>query len=353
MWNPPESFNLGSKWDFGFCPSQQSRKAAPKQVQPLFIDCEPEKPHWGWSWLERWMAARPWENRIFENNSVSKDVFDGHSNKSADGYSPGKGTESETDLKQQNAYARRKNLVPPLGPLRSGETWSASKGLQLVPLSDPVASIGNGPLHPNPMSKHGTSSQGQKPAFPTYKQLRPASPRRRVLREDLDDAATTVSNTARSTSSMPVANPRFGTRYSNSGPVRDGSIQDNESLASCPAVPSYMLATHNSRNKTRSHSQPRQRPGTQRPGTPDKESASTTKRLSYPITKDVIRNSEPTMRSSKPSTYTQKIPSLQGAPEPSRNGWSPVSSHGANDSTLHEETPQLNGHSASNPGYIY
>ncbi|EFJ30531.1 hypothetical protein SELMODRAFT_68032, partial [Selaginella moellendorffii] len=23
--------------------------------------------HWGWSWLERWMAAKPWENRILAN----------------------------------------------------------------------------------------------------------------------------------------------------------------------------------------------------------------------------------------------------------------------------------------------
>ena len=24
---------------------------------------DPNNPHWGWSWLERWMAARPWESR--------------------------------------------------------------------------------------------------------------------------------------------------------------------------------------------------------------------------------------------------------------------------------------------------
>lgn len=24
---------------------------------------DPSNPHWGWSWLERWMSARPWEAR--------------------------------------------------------------------------------------------------------------------------------------------------------------------------------------------------------------------------------------------------------------------------------------------------
>jgi hypothetical protein len=31
----------------------------------VYFDPESDKaPHWGWSWLERWMAARPWENRL-------------------------------------------------------------------------------------------------------------------------------------------------------------------------------------------------------------------------------------------------------------------------------------------------
>ncbi|KAI3924489.1 hypothetical protein MKW98_032690 [Papaver atlanticum] len=41
---------------------------------------EPDKSNWGWNWLERWMAVRPWENRFLEINSkeeengVSKDM---------------------------------------------------------------------------------------------------------------------------------------------------------------------------------------------------------------------------------------------------------------------------------------
>ncbi|KAG8371115.1 hypothetical protein BUALT_Bualt13G0053200 [Buddleja alternifolia] len=29
---------------------------------------EPDKNNWGWNWLERWMAVRPWENRFIDTN---------------------------------------------------------------------------------------------------------------------------------------------------------------------------------------------------------------------------------------------------------------------------------------------
>ncbi|CAM8889253.1 unnamed protein product [Rhodiola kirilowii] len=29
---------------------------------------EPDKSNWGWNWLERWMAVRPWENRFLDNS---------------------------------------------------------------------------------------------------------------------------------------------------------------------------------------------------------------------------------------------------------------------------------------------
>lgn len=40
----------------------QLKRSAPKRNM-LYIDTEPDQPHWGWSWMDRWMAARPWENR--------------------------------------------------------------------------------------------------------------------------------------------------------------------------------------------------------------------------------------------------------------------------------------------------
>lgn len=46
----------------------------------LFTESEPDQSHWGWSWMDRWMAARPWENRHFDltkegNQNVSSVKF--------------------------------------------------------------------------------------------------------------------------------------------------------------------------------------------------------------------------------------------------------------------------------------
>lgn len=48
---------------------QQQWKNPAKSPNPTFMD--PSNPHWGWSWLERWMAARPWESHHYSGRSYS------------------------------------------------------------------------------------------------------------------------------------------------------------------------------------------------------------------------------------------------------------------------------------------
>ncbi|KAM3355493.1 hypothetical protein ACQJBY_025957 [Aegilops geniculata] len=36
-------------------------KSTSRSANPMFVD--PSNPHWGWSWLERWMASRPFDGR--------------------------------------------------------------------------------------------------------------------------------------------------------------------------------------------------------------------------------------------------------------------------------------------------
>nr|XP_043632269.1 protein IQ-DOMAIN 3-like isoform X2 [Erigeron canadensis] len=52
---------------------QHMWKNSTKSLNPTFLD--PNNPHWGWSWLERWMAARPWEAQtISEKDSPAGDT---------------------------------------------------------------------------------------------------------------------------------------------------------------------------------------------------------------------------------------------------------------------------------------
>ncbi|KAI0527088.1 hypothetical protein KFK09_002686 [Dendrobium nobile] len=46
--------------------SHQWQAGSRQQIVPSGY--EPDKNNWGWNWLERWMAVRPWENRFLDIN---------------------------------------------------------------------------------------------------------------------------------------------------------------------------------------------------------------------------------------------------------------------------------------------
>jgi hypothetical protein len=58
------------------------------------------------------MVARPWDNRVFNTNSISKDVFDGYSIKNVDGNFVTYVGDNECGPKQKNSLAKQKKLVP-------------------------------------------------------------------------------------------------------------------------------------------------------------------------------------------------------------------------------------------------
>ncbi|KAL1552074.1 protein IQ-DOMAIN 1-like [Salvia divinorum] len=51
---------------------QQTWRGSSNSAHQTFMD--PNNPHWGWSWLERWMATRPHENASKEQNSDHNSV---------------------------------------------------------------------------------------------------------------------------------------------------------------------------------------------------------------------------------------------------------------------------------------
>lgn len=166
---------------------QPTRRNPSKSTNQTFMD--PNNPHWGWSWLERWMAARPWEDKCAMDKEPNSDEV-----------------AAESPASQSTA----------------------------------VAAITHRDFHldnrPSPTAhKQNRPPSRQSPSTPRSKagRIRPASPR--------------VSNVDDDSRSMASAQSERCRRHSIAG----SSVRDDESLASSPSVPSYMAATESARARSR------------------------------------------------------------------------------------------------------
>ncbi|CAL9197672.1 unnamed protein product [Musa hybrid cultivar] len=163
-------------------------KNSSRSLTPAFTD--PRNPQWGWSWLERWMAARPWENhRITETN-------DHDSIRSATFSLIGQTMKRRDTSLERTPSAIRKSSRPP------------SRQSPMTPQSKPRS------------RKISLSPRGG----------------RRLVDED-----------ARSMVSFQSERPR---RHSIAG----SSARDDESLVSSQSIPSYMASTESARARSRFHS---------------------------------------------------------------------------------------------------
>ncbi|MBA0651049.1 hypothetical protein Goklo_018419 [Gossypium klotzschianum] len=201
---------------------QQTWKNASRSMNPLFMD--PNNPSWGWSWLERWMAAQPQEGR----GTTEKEQNDQSSIRSA---------RSNFGGEISKAYARYQLNLDKQSP-KAGQKPNQTSSLLSVSTPKTSASI---------------------PA----RKLKSASPRSSVVGPD-DDGRSMVS----------IQSER-NRRHSIAG----SSVHDNEGLGSSPLLPSYMVPTESTRAKTKLQSPL----GLEANGTPRKGPiASAKKRLSYP-----------------------------------------------------------------------
>ncbi|CAL9083351.1 unnamed protein product [Musa acuminata var. zebrina] len=171
--------------------SHQQWKNSSREITPTFTN--PNNPQWGWSWLERWMACRPWENY----NAINKDVND-HAKKA----SPSVGEQIIKLYAHQDTNLQR----TPVDHQKSSHSSSHHSPL-------------------TPPSKH--SSAGKEKSVSS--------------RGATDDSRSMVSLQSGRRRRQSIAGSSFG---------------DDASLASSPTIPSYMASTESARAKSRFQSPP-------------------------------------------------------------------------------------------------
>lgn len=176
-------------------------KSSSRSSNPMFVD--PNNPHWGWSWLERWMAAKPSE-----------------------------GGRTGTNKESNGDHVSVKSLSLNLG---EGEITKAFKSRSIkLDKSSPTT-----PKLTRPASRLSPSTPSAK-VTPIVVKKKPAAPKNGLPQVDDD---------VRSVLSVQSERPR---RHS----IATSTVRDDESLTSSPSVPSYMAATKSARAKSRLQGSP-------------------------------------------------------------------------------------------------
>ena len=204
-------------------------KSTSRSANPMFVD--PNNLHWGWSWLERWMAAKPWEGR---NGTTDKESNIDRMSVNSTSLNLGEGEITK-------AYSRRDSNPDKPSPTTPKLTRPASR------------------LSPSTPSGRAT---------PVFAGKKSATPKNGVSTQGDDDA--------RSMFSVQSERPR---RHS----IGTSTVQDDVSLSGSPSVPSYMASTRSARAKSRLQSPTLTDEGAETP--PEKGGwsvGSVKKKLSFP-----------------------------------------------------------------------
>lgn len=245
--------------------SDQLRKASPKQ-NSMVIDCEPDKPHWGWTWLDRWMAARPWESPFFDElmHEMDGDRED----------LPAKIVEMDTGRPQPGTATKKGN-----GSM--SETGSFEPNMASAPYQATAASpfAADRPHHQQKQMLYGRktcpagrlsipSPVSDGVAAATIHDLSPTALAEADLRAEEDSIVSTAQSSLRYGSTAGGRQSIFGTPRV----PHDYDAKYSEDLG---GYHNYMATTESAKAKMRSQSAPKQRPDP-----PEKVALGSKKRLS-------------------------------------------------------------------------
>ncbi|WOH00960.1 hypothetical protein DCAR_0520338 [Daucus carota subsp. sativus] len=177
---------------------QQTRKKSARSTNQLFMD--PANPQWGWSWLDRWVAARP-------ESKTEKEFTDDHSSVKG-------GRRNFAGNAMAKSHARPQLICEKPMPACYSRLYSPRNHLSP---STPVCKV----TSPKPTRR-----------------LKLHSPGASVLSIDYDSK------------SMFSIDSELNRRQTIAG----SSVRDDESLVSSPSIPRYMAATHSAKAKSRTQS---------------------------------------------------------------------------------------------------
>ncbi|KAG5238100.1 protein IQ-DOMAIN [Salix suchowensis] len=129
---------------------------------------EPDKSSWGWNWLERWMAVRPWENRFLDIN-----LRDGVMIREDETAAEVK-NDSKSQLKTTAKKAVASNLQSTISsqkkvPSSDSGSFSPSNSAGMLEAPDTLFSKPK----PNPVPENLVEEANSKPAIVTRSQSNP------------------------------------------------------------------------------------------------------------------------------------------------------------------------------------
>ncbi|TKW14767.1 hypothetical protein SEVIR_5G188300v4 [Setaria viridis] len=170
-------------------------KSTSRSANPMFVD--PNNLQWGWSWLERWMAAKPWEGRS--------------------------GTDKESNIDRGSVKSMTLNLGE--GEITKAFNRRDSKADKSSPATPKLI---------RPASRQSPSTPSPR-VTPILARKKSATPK---------NGPSLVDDDARSVFSVQSERPR---RHS----IATSAARDSDSVAGSPSIPSYMVPTESARAKSR------------------------------------------------------------------------------------------------------